>query len=339
MRTDDETISPSAAPAQRPSPRQAGSRMASILDFAGMVLVLAVLVGLFSQLSTNFFQPATFRTIANQIPALITLSVGMTLVLIIGGIDLSVGSVMALASSVLGILLVDRQQPLAVGVAAALAAGGACGLMSGLITVRWAIPSFIVTLGMLEAARGGAYLVTGSQTKYIGAAIEGISEPIAAVGVSPAFLAALGVAIAGQIILSRTVFGRYMVAIGTNEEAVRLSGINPLPTKVAVFVISGILAALAGVFNCSRLSSADPNAGIGWELSAIAAVVIGGTSLAGGRGSVGKSIFGVLIIAVLETGLSQTGVTEPVKRLVTGLVIVLAVILDALRARRTLRNS
>jgi ribose transport system permease protein len=125
-----------------------------------------------------------------------------------------------------------------------------------------------------------------------------------------------------------------MVAIGTNEEAVRLSGINPRPVKIWVFVISGLLAGLSGLFNTARLSSADPNAGIGWELSAIAAVVIGGTSLAGGRGSVMKTILGVLIIAVLETGLSQIGASEPIKRIVTGLVIVTAVIIDALRLRR-----
>jgi ribose transport system permease protein len=128
-----------------------------------------------------------------------------------------------------------------------------------------------------------------------------------------------------------------MVAIGTNEEAVRLSGINPRPTKIWVFAISGLLAGLSGVFNTSRLGSADPNAGVGWELSAIAAVIIGGTSLMGGRGSVLKTILGVLIIAVLEAGLSQTGASEPVKRLVTGSVILLAVIVDSLRVRRVAR--
>jgi len=326
-----------AAPDQKFDNPAGRAAAATALDYIGMMIVLLALVGLFSFLSKNFLQVSTFRTVANQIPALITLSVGMTFVLIIGGIDLSVGSVMALASSVMGILMVDKQMGLPAGMAAALLTGAVCGLVSGAIAVRWAIPSFIVTLGMLEAARGGAYMVTDSQTKYIGAAIEGISEPINGLGISAAFCAAIVIALVGQVVLSHTVFGRYMIAIGTNEEAVRLSGIRTLPTKVAVFVISGMLAALAGVFNCSRLSSADPNAGIGWELSAIAAVVIGGTSLAGGRGSVGKSIFGVLIISVLEAGLSQTGVSEPIKRVVTGLVIVLAVILDALRARRSQR--
>ncbi len=328
---------PLPAASAPPPARRVGGLAASALDYLAMLLVLATLIGLFSTLSDNFMNLATFRTVANQIPALIAISVGMTFVLIVGGIDLSVGSVMALASAVLGVALVNWGLPLAAALPLSLAAGAACGLTTGLITVRWIIPSFIVTLGMMEAARGGAYLVTGSQTMYIGTPIDGLSEPLGMFGLSTAFYIAVAVAALGQVLLSRTVFGRYMIAIGTNEEAVRLSGINPRPTKVAVFAISGLLAALAGAFNCSRLSSADPNAGSGWELAAIAAVVIGGTSLSGGRGSVGKTVFGVLIIAVLEAGLSQIGATEPVKRLVTGLVIVLAVILDSLRARRLAR--
>lgn len=308
---------------------------ATILDYAAMSVALVGLIVLFTVLSKGFLTFSTFRTIANQIPSLIAISVGMTLVLIIGGIDLSVGSVMALASAILGVALVDWKVPLALAIPLALLVGLACGVLTGLVIVWWRIPSFIVTLGMLEVARGAAYLATESQTKYIGAEIERLSDPVGPVGLSFAFFVAAMVAVIGQVLLTRTVAGRYMVAIGTNEEAVRLSGINPRPTKIVVFAISGMLAALAGIFNTSRLSSADPNAGIGWELSAIAAVVIGGTSLMGGRGSVVKTIFGVLIISVLEAGLSQTGATEPVKRVVTGAVIVGAVILDALRTRRS----
>jgi ribose transport system permease protein len=138
---------------------------------------------------------------------------------------------------------------------------------------------------------------------------------------------------AGQVVLTRTVFGRYLVAIGTNEQAVRLAGINPRPPKIAVFALAGLLAGVGGVFVVSRLGSADPNAGVGMELSAIAAAVIGGTSLMGGHGSVVNSFFGVLIIATLEAGLAQVGASEPSKRVVTGLVIVGAVILDAARRR------
>jgi ribose transport system permease protein len=135
------------------------------------------------------------------------------------------------------------------------------------------------------------------------------------------------------------VFGRYLVAIGTNAEAVRLSGIDPRPVVAAVFGVSGALAGLGGVFHLAYLESADPNSGIGLELSAVAAVVIGGTSLMGGRGSVVSSFLGVLIIAVLQSGLAQVGATEPAKRIVTGVVIVAAVILDAWRRASVLDRT
>jgi ribose transport system permease protein len=138
----------------------------------------------------------------------------------------------------------------------------------------------------------------------------------------------------GQFVLSRTVFGRYAAAIGTNEEAVRLAGIDPRPVKIAVFMLAGALAGIAGIVYTARLGAADPNAGIGFELQAIAAVVVGGTSLMGGRGSVVGSFLGVLIIAVLGSGLAQAGAQEPTKRLVTGAVIVAAVVADALRRRQ-----
>jgi ribose transport system permease protein len=207
------------------------------------------------------------------------------------------------------------------------------------VTVRWAVPSFIVTVGMLEAARGTAYLVTGSRSVYVGGSIAAIGTPLPGLGLSPAFLLAVVVVIAGQLLLSRTVFGRYLVAIGTNAEAVRLSGIDPRPVVAAVFGVSGALAGLAGVFHLAYLESADPNSGLGLELSAVAAVVIGGTSLMGGRGSVISSFLGVLIIAVLQSGLAQVGATEPAKRIVTGGVIVAAVILDAWRRASVLDRA
>ena len=303
----------------------------------GLVAVLCALVLLFSLMSDHFFGGGTFRSLANQIPTLTVIAVGMTYVLLIAGIDLSVGSVMALASAVTGVLMVDLQWPLLAAVTAALAAGLACGTVNGFISARWAIPSFVVTLGMLEIARGGAYLTTGSQTRYLGDAVGLIGAPLFGLGISAALLLALAVVAIGQFVLSRTVFGRYMVAIGTNEEAVRLSGINPLPWKIAVFALAGLLAGLGGVFQLGYLQSADPNAGIGLELSAIAAVVIGGTSLSGGRGSVVNSFLGVLIIAVMETGLAQLGVSEPGKRIITGAVIILAVLFDQFREPLRLR--
>ena len=302
-------------------------------DYLGLLGVLVTLIALFSVASDHFFTPLTFRTLANQIPALTVIAVGMTFVLIIAGIDLSVGSVMALSGAILGLALTDGGAPLWLGGALCVAAGLACGVLNGLIVTRWAIPSFIVTLGMLEIARGGAYLVTGSQTKYVGIAVEGIGGPLPVIGLSPAMLIAVLCVVAGQILLSRTILGRYAIAIGTNEEAVRLAGVNVTRWKVVVFSISGLTAGLGGLFHVAYLQSADPNAGIGLELAAIAAVVIGGTSLSGGKGSVINTLFGVLIIAVLQTGLAQIGVSEPAKRLITGLVIIVAVIIDAYRNR------
>ena len=159
-----------------------------------------------------------------------------------------------------------------------------CGLVNGLVSVLWSIPSFIVTLGMLEVARGAAYLVTNSETKYIGPRIEWIARPLAGLGISTAFLIALVLVLLGHVLADSDDLGRYMIAVGTNEEAVRLSGIDPRPVKLITFVLSGLLAGLGALFQVARVSSADPNGANGMELGAIAAVVIGGTSLMGGRG-------------------------------------------------------
>jgi ribose transport system permease protein len=303
-----------------------------VTDYIGMALALALLLAIFGLSAQNFFTLTTFRTIANQIPAITIVAVGMTFVLIIAGIDLSVGSVMALASAVLGLSLVKFNFPLPAAIAVCLVVGILCGTANGLVIIRWKLPAFIVTLGMLEIARGAAYLVTDSRTIYIGGPVEVIAE-VSILGLSLPFIIAVAIVVAGQLVLSRTVFGRYLVAIGTNEEAVRLSGIDPRGLKLAVFALCGFLTSIAAVIHTARLSSANPNAGYGLELQAIAAVVIGGTSLMGGRGSVVSSFFGVLIIAVLGTGLAQIGAQESTKRLITGCVIVAAVILDHYRHR------
>jgi len=304
----------------------------AIFEYLGMLAVLGALVATFSAMTDHFFSEMTFWTIVGNVPVPVIIAVGMTYVLIIAGIDLSVGSVLALSGGVLGVCIVRFGIGVPSAIAACLAVGLACGLFNGLVTVTWCLPSFIVTLGMLEMARGGTYMVTASETQYIGLPIEFIASSDTLGGSLP-FLIALAVVIVAQAVLSLTVFGRYMIAIGTNEEAVRLSGIDPRPVKVAVFAICGALAALAAVVHTSRMLNVEPNAGSGFELKAIAAVVIGGTSLMGGRGSVVRSFFGVLIIAVLGTGLAQIGAGEPAKRVITGCVIVAAVILDHYRQR------
>ncbi len=308
-------------------------RHSALRDYLALALVLAGLVLFFGALSGRFLTATTFSTIANRIPTLALVATGMTLVLISGGIDLSVGSVLALAGSVVGVALVDWHWPFVACAALGVAVGVAAGAANGAITIGLAVPPFIVTLGMLEMARGLAYLTTASQTKYLGAAVEGLARPLGGSGLSPAFVVALLVAVAAQVVLSRTVFGRYLVAIGTNEAATRLAGIDPRPVKLAVYALAGALAGLGALCNVARLGASDPNAGVGLELSAIAAAVIGGTSLMGGRGSVLNTFIGVLIIATLEAGLAQVGAQEPTKRLVTGAVIITAVVADAWRQR------
>ena len=313
-----------------PTSRPAWRAMA--MDYLGLVVALGVLVLIFSLSTQHFFSRTTFLTIANQIPAALLIATAMTYVLVIAEIDLSVGSVLGLCSGVLGVALTQWHWPLPLAVLAAVATGLACGAFNGAVSLRWRLPSFIVTLGMLEMARGGAHAVTKSQTQYIGTPIAAIAETHL-LGLSLPFLLALAVVVLAQLVLTRTVFGRYLVAIGTNEEAVRLSGIDPRPIKLTVFALVGLLVAVAAVIDTSRFQSANPNAGTGFELQAIAAAVIGGTSLMGGRGSVVSTFFGVLIIAVLNSGLASIGAKDETKRLVTGAVIVAAVILDQYRHR------
>lgn len=294
---------------------------------------LILLIIFFGIVAENFFTLATLKTILNQLPALTTVTVGMTLVLIVAGIDLSVGSVLGFSASVVGVAVVSLGMPIPLACLMGLVAGLVCGSVNGLLVSYLSLPSFIVTLGMLEMARGLAYLTTDSQTVYIGAAIQKIALPLPVAGVSGALIFSVALVIAGQFLLTRTVFGRYIVAIGTNERAARMSGIDSRPYRFLVLAVSGALAGLGGIFNAAYLGSADPNAGIGLELSAIAAAVIGGTSLMGGRGSVVGAFAGVLIIAILQNGLAQIGVTEPSKRLITGAVIVVAVLIDRWRSQ------
>jgi len=309
-----------------------------VADYLGLVAALGLLVLVFSVATNHFFSPETFRTIANQIPAVMLVATGMTFVLIVAEIDLSVGSVLGLCGAVLGVALTRWQWSMWLALTASVAVGAACGWFNGAVSLRWRLPTFIVTLGMMEMARGGAHAVSKSQTQYIGPAIEGIAGT-AILGFSLPFLLAMIVVVVAQITLSRAVFGRHMLAVGANAQAARMSGIDPRRIKLAVFILSGILVAIAAIIDTSRFQSANPNAGSGFELQAIAAAVIGGTSLMGGRGSVVRTFFGVLIIAVLNSGLASVGAKDEIKRLITGAVIVCAVILDYYRHRLNRKNE
>ncbi|MEQ6435362.1 ABC transporter permease [Comamonas sp. w2-DMI] len=326
------STSSSRSAGDMPAPRSAWRQ--ELGTYLGLLVVLAAMMALFGSLSEYFLTRETLLSIANEIPALAVMAVGMTFVLIIAGIDLSVGSVLALSAAISAAAVLQWHFSPWGAAALGLLVGLACGAATGGIAVAWQLPSFIVSLGMLEAVRGAAYLVTDSRTQYVGDAMGALAAPWVG-GLSAAFFIALLVVAVGQLVLSRTVFGRYVVGIGTNEEAMRLAGVDPRPIRIAVFALTGLLAGLGGLMQSARLEAADPNAGLGMELQVIAAVVIGGTSLMGGRGSVVNTFFGVLIIAVLEAGLAQIGASEPSKRIITGAVIVVAVIVDTVRQRRS----
>jgi ribose transport system permease protein len=309
------------------------NRLSLIFEEFFIFIALLLLVAFFGFTADNFFSAGTLTAILTQLPALTVVTIGMTLVLITGGIDLSVGSVVALSSAVTGIAFTIFELPLLVSALLGIAAGGCAGLINGVLGAYFRLPIFIVTLGMLEAGRGMAYLVTDSQTVYIGPSIQSLALPISGIGISASFLISLALVVLAQLALTRTVFGRYLIAIGTNETAAKISGIRTEPYLTWVLVISGLLAGLGGLMNAAYLGASDPNAAIGLELSAIAAAVIGGTSLMGGRGSIVGAFIGVLIISVLQNGLAQLGISEPFKRLITGLVIILAVLIDRWRSR------
>ena len=295
-----------------------------------MAAAMLLLLLFFGVTTDRFLTLSNFQTISNQIPAAIIVAVGMTYILVVGGIDLSVGSGLALCSAVFSVCLLRYDLPLPISIIAAASTGFAIGLVNGAIITRWSVPSFIVTLGMLEAARGLTFMVTDSQTQYVGSKVDAIRDAEFA-GFSLTFAFAIGIAIVGQLVLSHTALGRQIVAVGYKEDVAYLSGINPKRVKLIVFTLCGALVGIASIIHTARMSASDPNTGVGFELEAIAAVVIGGTSLTGGRGSVLRSLFGVLVIAILGSGLAQAGAQEHTKRLITGLVIVGAVIIDQYR--------
>jgi ribose transport system permease protein len=302
-------------------------------DFLVLIAVWIGMIVLFGVMRDSFFSATTLGLVANRIPALALVATGMTLVMVTGGIDLSVGSLLGFCGAIVGVLMADQQWGLPGAVVASLVVGGLVGGLTGTVSVKLRLPSFIVSLGMLEIARGMAFLTTDSQIKYIGSSVESLGAPMGNLIISPAFVISLVIVACGQLLLSHMALGRHLIAIGANREAALISGVPVDRPRILAHALLGLLTGLAAVFNCSRLGSSDPNAGVGFELSAIAAVVVGGTSLMGGRGSVVKSFIGVLIIATLEAGLVQVGASEPMKRVITGAVIVVAVLADTWRRK------
>jgi ribose transport system permease protein len=302
---------------------------------------LGTLAGLFALCLLLWILTPHFLTVSNLLNVLeqtsinAIVAVGMTYVIISGGIDLSVGSVLALAGVVLATLL-HNGVPIPVAMAVALAVGALFGSFSG-IAITWGrLPPFIATLGMMSIARGCALLFTeGRPVSGFEPGFRAIATARLAGIPAPVFVTA-GVYLVAHFVLSETRFGRYVYALGGNEEATRLSGVNVRLYKTAVYAVSSLTSAVAAVLLTARLNSAQPIAGIMYELDAIAAVVIGGTSLVGGEGSLGGTLIGALIMGVLRNGLNLLSVSSFTQQVVIGLVIVGAVLIDTtLKSRKT----
>jgi ribose transport system permease protein len=308
-----------------------------MLNEAGIGVVLVFLCLVFSIFVPKFASMNNISNIFTQISINTVIAVGMTFVILLGGIDLSVGSVLALCTILAGLTITKESLPLGaaifLAVMASMAAGMACGLFNGWVCERWKIHSFVVTLGMLNMARGAVLQVSNSRTIYSFPKEFNAFGTLSYYGIPLIFIIAVVLVLIGHFILRKTVFGRMIYAIGNNEEAVRLSGHNTKIYKVAAFVICGATVGLAAILYMLRLNIASPILGNGFELSAIAAVVIGGTSMSGGKGSLIGTLIGAAIIGVLNNGLLLLGMSDFARQIVTGAIIVVAVILDTYRAK------
>jgi ribose transport system permease protein len=302
----------------------------------GTVAGLFALCVLLWILTPHFLTVSNLLNVLEQTAINAIIAAGMTFVIISAGIDLSVGSLVAVAGVALASGL-NAGQPVGVAIAIALGVGFGFGLLNG-VAIAWGrLPPFIATLGMMSIARGCALLYTdGRPISGFGPAFRAIATSRIA-GIPAPVVITIVVYLMAHFALTRTRFGRYMYSIGGNEEATRLSGVNVRLHKTLVYGVSGLASAVAAVLLTARLNSAQPIAGIMYELDAIAATVIGGASLMGGEGGLGGTIIGALIMGVLRNGLNLLGVSSFVQQIVIGLVIVFAVLIDT--ALKRMKNA
>jgi ribose transport system permease protein len=311
-------------------------RVASEAGVLGALLLIALLFAFL--IGPQFFRPANLELMARQTAIVCVAALGMTMVIVSGGIDLSVGSVIALSTVVTALLLRANAGPL-VAALGAMAAGTVCGVVNGVLITGLRVVPFIVTLGTMLLVRGAAKGL--SDERRIEAPITWLNDLLRTVRDGSGLLVPWGIwitillAVLVGIVLQYTRFGRHLFAIGSNERTARLCGVRVNQCKVAVYAIAATLAGLAGVMEFSRLSVGDPTVAVGLELDVIAAVIIGGGSLTGGKGSVVGTLAGAGIMTVIQIGCSQQGLPNWVQQIVTGTIIVFAVGLDRLRTRQT----
>jgi ribose transport system permease protein len=327
-----------------PSVRTRVARVAAAAGGRGgaLIILVALVIG-FTIATPNFFTEQNLLNILRQYSVPMILAVGQTIVIVSRGIDLSVASTSALSGSLMGVAFAHWGWPEPAALALGVAAGFAVGAFNGFVITKWHVPDFIATLGTFSAVRGIALLITdGLPVPDFAKAEEGRTVPESVntlgseslLGIPLIAIVALACVLVGGFILGRTTLGRAAYAIGGNTEAARVSGIRVERSKVWIYVISGVFAAIAGFMLTGRQGSANALMGEGMELQSIAAVVIGGTNLFGGEGRVSGTVIGILVIAVIGNGLQILGVAEFWQRVVNGLIIVAVVALDQWRRRQ-----
>ncbi len=308
-----------------------------LLREAGIGMALVLICLFFAVTTPQFASSLNVTNIFVQISINTVISVGMTFVILLGGIDLSVGSVLALSTIIAGKIITMHGLPVWMLIVLAsmggIVTGALCGVFNGFVSVHWKIHSFVVTLGMLNIARGAALQVSNSRTIFSFPDVFNAFGTKTLLGIPVIFLLAFALVIIGHFILSKSVFGRMIYAIGNNEEAVRLSGHNAALYKIIAYVLCGATVGIAAIMYMLRLNIASPILGVGFELNAIAAVVIGGTSLSGGKGSLIGTFLGACIMGVLNNGLLLIGMGDFARQMVTGFIIVAAVVIDTYRAK------
>lgn len=301
---------------------------------AGLAAVLVLLILFLAWRSPYFLTGSNLTVVSRQIALSLLIAIGMTFVILAGQIDLSVGSVVALVSVLTGMFMVNMGLPMVVSVLLAIAAGALVGVVNGTIFANTKIPSFVVTLGMLAVARGLALGITQGST------ISGLPTEFLVLGQGSWFgipipvWIAVAIALVAHVVLTRTIFGRHVYFLGSNEDAAVLSGIRVRRLKIAIFTIASSLAAVEAVIETARLSVGQPSAGSGYELAAIGAVVIGGANLFGGEGSILGTVFGATLLALIQNGLILLGISAYWQQVFSGAIIVLAVGLNMWRRER-----
>lgn len=309
-----------------------GGTMKNILDKSGIGLALALLIVILTIASPYFLTVSNGINILMQCAISIVVAVGMTFVILTGGIDLSVGSNVALCGMIFA-MFAKSESNIFLCIVLTVAVGIIIGVINGFFVARLNIPSFIVTLGMMNVGRGCTLLVIDGQS------IVGLKELYRIFGnmyigsIPVITMIAIFMLLVAWYVLRNTKAGRYIYAIGGNKEATRLSGINVKGYEMGVYIISGFLCAVASMMLVGRLNVADPNAGSGYEMDAIAATIIGGTSMAGGRGSIFGTLMGAIFMVVLKNGLNLLGVSSYIQQIVIGLVVILAVYIDTIRKK------